>query len=375
MNTLFKKIVCLSFLALVSCSDKKNQNMSNNFEKFVLKDSITINQPNLIVQDVNSDNILLLNYRDGTIVSYNLKKKETIFFNKTGNGYDEYSSIFPGTISFLNDSIIGVGEISNIKKYSLKGEYLGGLRVKNEDTYASLQDFKILNNHLFAFKMFQGNPTQKSFYDQKIDLFLKKNIIDSTQINFIEFPFENSDFVNGEFYFPYPYEFFINYSDNIINISNSNDSNIYRFSNLDGSLVERIHLDLKEYNPLKIRFGQESNDPLQSVKNMYSSGTIRGYNKNGDYDILFYSKGLDRSYVNEFAKQNNDFPHFKTPKQEYWFHILKNNKPFKNDILFPENMGQPVYIISKDSILSIKENDKTLDREGKSIFYISEILN
>jgi hypothetical protein len=374
-STVNRIIITLISVLFFSCSNvdkKKNHKKINTSFDLVLKDSITINHPNLFFQDYKNEKLLLYNYVNFDVGVYNIENNSLNIFNKYGRSYDSYNNIVQDGLRFITDTIIGVGEIKGVKKYNFKGDYLGQIKVKNDFTYAPSVNFHLIDSVFILIKKFQGNPSKREFYKKSHKLLTKKNINTGEQEDFAVYPNKNSELSNDEYYFTYVYDFYekINKKENTFSFINSNDSNIFDYDISTMKLKSSKKLELENYNPIKVEFGKTRGRDKQTI-DLYSNGVIRNYFNYDNREIVLYNEGLDESYVIDFFKNNDEYS---VPKMIFWINIMDEREKVSNDIKIPYELGYPVHMKSKNQLIFKKHNNKQDELKGVSKFYYVDII-
>jgi len=371
----FKNTVRLLFLTvfcfvLFSCK-QKNTERHNETHFIKIYDSIVINEPSLVFQDYNKGNFLFFNRASLNIIVYNQKDNSLLSFNKLGSGASEYKTLYSGSLKFINDTIIGVGDISSIKEYSKKGNFLGKITFNNENTYATVKNFKIFNDSiLFAQTPLQGNPSLKSFYQKKQKLFLIKNLNTSFEKKIIDFPIDGEDFHNKDYYYENMNNFPMYIKDNYYCFANSNGKNIHKLNMENHTIDSVIPLKLPNYNPLKIRFDEGfSNDKM--MMNLFMNSNILSIYKSNKFTYVLYSSGYSFNEIKKFKNLHPKFPFQESPKTKFYLNAFNEEKTY--EVKIPLDLGYPIHILNSDTVLIEKFPTENEDLKGITIIYKCKI--
>lgn len=376
-----KFVIAALIFTIVSCNkDAKNSptNVETNFKKI---DSFTIDIPQAIVADISGNNILVYNMISNDVGVYNTETKTLNKFNKYGSGFDEFmASLHPYTLNFIADSLIGISSNNSVKVYNFNGELKKTIKIKNEGTYAPLSNFEIIEDSIFvAINKPQGDHTTRDFYQQKHKLVIKVNINSDSKNHFGDFPLPNSDLnlSNEDFYYPYPFIYFTQLSDdeNQYSMINSNDQHLYTFDIGTSTLIKEIKLDLDHYKPLKKSFDKKvSGNQMADMMEFYTNSTIIGYYKGSDYDYIVYNEALENDKVVEHFKDNDMMsPDFESPQINMWVHVLDDDTKKGEDLLIPVALGYPVHIYSSNKLLFSTPITEENDLNGTTPFYLYSI--
>lgn len=368
-----KKLTFIIILIFSACNiSKKNEEkkeLNNNFNLKII-DSIIIKKPNIFFQDRIGDNLLFTNYVNSEIYIFNIRKNTLSSFTKQGSAYDEYHRIIKGNLKFLNDSVLGVGNIKEIKKYNFQGDFLGDISINNRNTFAPLINFEVYKNLLTSIRTFQGDPSKKKFYENKQQVLLTKNLNTNNEYIYADFPLNESDLSNKTHYYNYIYDFYSTTNDSIFSFVNSNDANIFDYNVLSGQLMSYKKLDLDKYNPLSIRFGKLPSNQEQLI-NLFTGGAIRGYFRKDNIEIILYTEGLNKEDVISFYKENSSYD---VPDPIYWISFLDKRKKTKNDFKVPKKMGSLVHMISNDRLMFRKNKNYLDEQKGITTYYYVEVI-
>jgi len=382
-NSLLKFLTLIAFC--FSCKRESNIDIIKNKKNanLVVIDSFLVESNNLKFQDFRDGHLLFFNFPAYDVLTYNIEANKQFSFNKLGPSNEEYKYIYPKSLRFVNDSIIGVSSIDYISRYDFKGKYLNRIKIKNERTFAPLYNYKVIKDSiLISILSPQGDPTTKEFYNQK-KMFLKANLLahdllNENQTYHYDFPLKESGLSKKEFYYPNIYDYYeaIDYKSNVYSFMNSNISNIYSFDYFEMGNLKVEKIDLDNYSPLKIPFGRQL-DQQESLINSFTNSIILNYLKFNSNEYILYSEALSKRDVIEFSKNNKGFPNEARPNIRVWLHSRKNGKKTSNDILFPDpkDYGFPICVIGEDKFITQKANDEKNDLEGNTTFYIIKLTS
>ena len=140
---------------------------------------------------------------------------------------------------------------------------------------------------------------------------------------------------------------------------------------LSTRLLNHSKLNLENYNPIKIKFGKTIN-PDEQLIYMYSSGTIRGYFKNKEREIVLYSEGIEKETIIHFFKDNNS--KYDRPETPFWIQILDKKTKITNDILVPPKLGLLSAMISENVLLFRKPKNEKDEINGLTKFYYVKLV-
>ncbi len=360
------------FILLLSSCTNKNKGVKTKY--IITKiDSIIINKPTLRFQEIRKKNILFLNQINSEIVIYNLGSKSISSFNKLGGSDKEYNAIYPGSLNFINDSIIGIGQRDKIKTYSLKGDYRGDIKMGNINSHAQLQKFHLFKDSiLIAQKPFQGNFYEKSFYNKKRKIFLLKNLKTKKIKSVVDFPLKNEDFNNDEYHYLHPISFPFTIEDNTYIFANVNGKNIHYF-NIDSLKITKIiPLSMPFYKPLKLKYGINI-EPNKQILDLYINSDIWSIFKNHNKTYILYNKPYSVEFLKKYKKEHPGFPFNETPRIQYYLHIIDNfNK--KTNIKVPNKIGYPIYVDNNDYLYIEKFPSEDEDFKGLTIIYKCKVI-
>ncbi len=381
LNKLLLGIVVLSFLSCNQATKNKNNNLA--VSKITIIDSLKINFPSGAVADVSNNNILFYNYISSDIGVFNMETKKIKTFNKFGSAVGEFNSMLNSHyLRFINDTLIGVSEVNGVKIYSFDGKWIKDIKVKNENTHASLSNFEFVNDSIFfAIRTLQGNPSIKSFYNQDHNLIVKQNLENNAQSLFGKFPLPNSDLIHNDFYYPYPFDFYTHFDNETLEYSllNSNDSRIYTFNILTEKIVKQTALSLSYYNRLEKPFATTNSairSSQESIMDIYMNAIIYGYFKTKKYDYIVYSEAKEKDEVIEYLNNNAIGSLNANPITiNIRIQVLENGKKTVDDILVPEQLTIPVYFFPNENkgIFASKTLSKGDDLNGITTLYICKL--
>ncbi|WP_026776325.1 hypothetical protein [Polaribacter sp. Hel_I_88] len=365
----FILILILIFSACNTSKKSDSKELINNLNLKII-DSIIISKPNIFFQDRIGDNLLLTNYVNSEIHIFNIRKHILSSFTKQGSAFDEYRRTIRGNLKFLNDSVLGVGNIKGIKKYNFQGDFLGNISINNKNTFAPLVNFKLYKNLLTCLRTFQGDPSKKKFYENKQQVLLTKDLNTSEENSYANFPTNESDLSNKTHYYNYIYDFYSTANDSIYSFVNSNDANIFDYNVLSGQLISHKKLDLDKYNPLSIEFGKLPSNQ-ERFTNLFIGGAIRGYFRKDNKEIILYSEGLNKEDVISFYKENSSYD---VPDPIYWISVLDKRKKTTNDFKIPKKIGSLVHMISNDKLMFRKNKNYLDEQKGITTFYYVQVI-
>lgn len=363
--------VSLLVIIMLGCNQKKEINFKNNF---ILKiyDSLSINLPNAKFSDFKDDKLLFYNSSSFEVIICDLNGRTLAKFNNFGFDDVSYGRIMKGNIFFKNDSIIAISNTNSIKLYNFKGEFKEKVNVSNSSEISSINNFTFLNDSTLIYLTIpEGNTSDKNYYLNKRDILTYENLSDNTNISFSEFPNEQSDIFNEDFYYPYIYEHHVKVLKNkgLVSYLNSNGSKLYYYDmNNNFVLKETFDLDLEHYNRLKINFGTRI-DKDESIAQAFCSAIIKGNFYSNDTIYTIYKRGFSRDFIRKYAEENTEFPYYSRPKPQFYLNIIVNKNKKINDISFNKNQGQPVFVKNNGLILSKKYSNEYEDRTGTTTFY------
>lgn len=373
-----KTLNLIFFISILtfSCSKKNTSVETEINNKFVVVDSFLIDSSPIILEHVLNDKLLFFNFISHDIVIYDLNNKKSTFFNKKGNGNGEYKSINPGSLRFLNDSIIGIGKIKNILKYDFHGNFTGDIAVENFNTYATLSHFSQYSNNLIALKLPQGSPSEKSFYQKNHQLLLKQNLLTGATESFAPFPEVESDLNDSKYFYTDIYSFYehIDKEEGTYSVINSNDSKIFTYDLESLKLVEQRPLNLDYYERVKLSFEEGYNQDKTFIY-MFTTSRIYGYYKYANTEYILYSEGSTEEDIITYQKNNPGFPHTDSPDVKLWLHQIENFKPKKGNVLLTNKFGFVVAPLPNNQFLIQKKSNEKDEIENQNYYYIAEIVD
>lgn len=376
MKNCFYVSLCLFLFVFISCknNNQKDSHESNNksiTNNISITDSIQISHAGLIYEDKLADNLLFYNPVSYDVAVYNLKSKRTSVFNKSGDGFDEYTKIYKNFITFRNDSVIAVSDIKSIKQYNLKGEFLGDIKFDTYDNaFAPLTNLKFYGDSLLiGMKSLQGNPSKKEYYKENRKVIFVKNLNTGEEDNFINFPEELNDFFEEEYYYSDIYSYADLKKEKSFYFVNSNGKVLYEFDVVSKKLNSISLPKIPCFKILKLPFGKKlSQDDI--LLNLYRSSSIEEIFKDSKNTFIVFGEGYDKEYLIDFKKKNKGFPFTVAPNINYSLFRFNENSHGK---LYRLNKGKNLFPFywdeQKEEIYMLSLNNEFDELNGVTTLY------